>query len=448
MATYLIKNANLVNEGKSFVGDILIKNERIEKVYSTVCVNYKVEEIDASGLHLLPGVIDDQVHFREPGLTHKATIATEAKAAVAGGVTSFMEMPNTIPAAFTQELLEDKYQIASQTSLANYSFYMGTSNDNYEAVMQTNAKKNDICGVKIFMGSSTGNLLVDSPLILEKIFAGSELLIATHCEEEAIIKANLEKLQATKAHFDAADHPIIRDEEACFESSLKAIQYAKKYNTRLHILHISTQKELPLFGNMLPLKDKRITNEVCVHHLHFTSDDYATLGYKIKCNPAIKSPNNRTALWEALLDDRLDVIATDHAPHTIEEKSSADYFKAHAGLPLVQHSLQLMLHYVKEGKISIEKVVEKMSHAVATCFDIKERGFIREGYFADLVLVDMNKPYTITKDNILYKCGWSPLENFTSPASIEKTFVNGHMVYGNNGFDESVKGQRLKFQRS
>jgi dihydroorotase len=448
MRTYLIKNASIVNEGKVFSADVLLRNERIEKIDNNIDVKYQVEEIYADGLFLLPGCIDDQVHFREPGLTHKATIYSEAKAAVAGGVTSFMEMPNTSPPAFTQTLLEDKYNIASKNSIANYSFFMGTSNENYEEIMRTNEKKNDVCGVKIFMGSSTGNLLVDSPVLLERIFAGTELLVATHCEEEAIIKANLEKLNANNHQFTAASHPIIRDEEVCFESSLKAIQFAKKYDARLHILHISTEKELQLFGNMLPLKDKRITAEVCVHHLHFTSDDYALLGNKIKCNPAIKSPHIKPKLWEALLDDRLDVIATDHAPHTMEEKYSDNYFQAHAGLPLVQHSLQLMLHYVKEGKISIEKVVEKMSHAVATCFQIKERGFIREGYFADIVLVDINKPYTISKENILYQCGWSPLENFTSPATIDKTFVNGHLAYGNNIFDESMKGQRLKFDRS
>jgi len=448
MRTYLIKNASIVNEGKIFASDVLLKNERIEKIDTTIDVKYQVEEVNADGLFLLPGCIDDQVHFREPGLTHKATIYTEAKAAIAGGVTSFMEMPNTNPPAFTQELLEDKFNIASKNSLANYSFFMGTSNENYEELMNTNAKKNDVCGIKIFMGSSTGNLLVDNPVYLEKIFAGAELLIATHCEEEAIIKANIERLKLENHEFTAASHPIIRDEDVCFESSLKAIQFAKKYNSRLHILHISTEKELQLFGNMMPLKDKRITAEVCVHHLHFTSEDYNTLGNKIKCNPAIKSSNIKPKLWEALLDDRLDVIATDHAPHTTDEKFNNDYFTAHAGLPLVQHSLQLMLYYVKQGKISIEKVVEKMSHAVATCFQIKERGFIREGYFADLVLVNLNKPYTISKENILYKCGWSPLENFTSPATIEKTFVNGHLVYGNNVFDESVKGKRLKFERS
>ncbi len=448
MRTYLIKNASIVNEGKIFASDVLLKNERIEKIDTTIDVKYQVEEVNADGLFLLPGCIDDQVHFREPGLTHKATIYTEAKAAIAGGVTSFMEMPNTNPPAFTQELLEDKFNIASKNSLANYSFFMGTSNENYEELMNTNAKKNDVCGIKIFMGSSTGNLLVDNPVYLEKIFAGAELLIATHCEEEAIIKANIERLKLENHEFTAASHPIIRDEDVCFESSLKAIQFAKKYNSRLHILHISTEKELQLFGNMMPLKDKRITAEVCVHHLHFTSEDYNTLGNKIKCNPAIKSSNIKPKLWEALLDDRLDVIATDHAPHTTDEKFNNDYFIAHAGLPLVQHSLQLMLYYVKQGKISIEKVVEKMSHAVAACFQIKERGFIREGYFADLVLVNLNKPYTISKENILYKCGWSPLENFTSPATIEKTFVNGHLVYGNNVFDESVKGKRLKFERS
>jgi len=443
---YLIKDASIVNEGEIIFADLLIKDKRIEKIAPNIHPPFKVEEIDASGLFLLPGAIDDQVHFREPGLTHKANIYTEAKAAVAGGVTSFMEMPNTNPPTFTQELLEEKYNIASQTSLANYSFFMGTSNDNIEEVLKTNAKKNDVCGVKMFMGSSTGNLLVDNPLILDKVFAGSELLIATHCEEEAIIKANLERLKKQKAVLEPSDHPIIRDEEACFESSLKAIQFAKKYGSRLHILHISTERELQLFTNMIPLKDKRITTEVCVHHLHFTSNDYAVLGNKIKCNPAIKAPHNRAALWNALLDDRLDIIATDHAPHTWAEKDEP-YEKAHAGLPLVQHSLLLMLHYVNEGKISIEKVVQKMSHAVADCFQIKDRGYIREGYYADLVLVDRSKPFTVSKENILYKCGWSPLEGSEFPASVKNTFVNGRLVYGNGLFDESQMGQRLKFQR-
>ncbi len=443
---YLIKNTCIVSDNKKFYGDVLIKDKRIERIDSSIGTKGKVTEIDGTNQHLLPGCIDDQVHFREPGLTHKANIYTESRAAVAGGVTSFMEMPNTNPPAFTQELLEDKYAIAERTSLANYSFFMGTGNDNLEEVLQTNKKKDRVCGVKIFMGSSTGNLLVDNPLVLGRIFEGSELLIATHCEEESIIKHNLQQLKSSKGVLQPSDHPIIRDEEACFESSFKAIQLAKKYNSRLHILHISTARELQLFGNMLPLKDKRITSEVCVHHLHFTSDDYERLGNQIKCNPAIKAPNNKAALWEALLDDRLDVIATDHAPHTWDEKNEP-YEKAHAGLPLVQHSMLLMLHYVKQGKISIEKVVEKMSHNVATCFDIKDRGFIREGYYADLVLTNLNDNTTISKDNILYKCGWSPLEGFTMPASITNTFVSGHLAYANNIFNESVQGERLLFDR-
>ena len=446
MKTYLIKNTTIINEGKRTEADLLIRGGKIEKIGQQLSVKENAIEINGENQVLIPGVIDDQVHFREPGLTHKATIYTEAKAAVAGGVTSFMEMPNTNPPALTQELLEEKYAIGKRSSLANYSFFMGTSNDNYEEVMKTNAKKKEVCGVKIFMGSSTGNMLVDNALVLEKVFAGTELLIATHCEEESLIKANLAALKATKGTLEPADHPIIRNEEECFESSFKAIQFAKKHNSRLHILHISTAKELQLFGNMLPLKDKRITAEVCVHHLHFTSDDYAALGNKIKCNPAIKAPHNREAIWQALLDDRLDVIATDHAPHTWAEKNEP-YEKAHAGLPLVQHSLSLMMHYVQEGKISMEKVVEKMSHAVATCFQIENRGFIREGYQADLVLVDQNKSNTVTKENILYKCGWSPLEGFTFPASVTHTFVNGHLVYGNNGFDESQFGERLQFNR-
>lgn len=446
MTTYILKDACIVNEGKQVHTDLLIKNGRIEKIADSISLKENSSEIIATGQYLLPGVIDDQVHFREPGLTHKATIYTEAKAAVAGGVTAFMEMPNTNPPAFTHALLEEKYEIARNTSLANYSFFMGTSNDNLEEVLRTNEKKQEICGVKIFMGSSTGNLLVDNPLVLEKIFAGTEVLIATHCEDEAIIKANLQAIKSRKVKLEPSDHPIIRNEEGCFESSFRAIQYAKKFDSRLHILHISTEKELQLFSNMRPLAEKRITAEVCVHHLHFTSDDYAALGNQIKCNPAIKAPHNRKALWEGLLDDRLDIIATDHAPHTWAEKQE-DYEHAHAGLPLVQHSLQLMLHYVKEGKISIEKVVEKMSHAVATCFQIKERGYIREGYHADLVLVNMNHPNTVSKENILYKCGWSPLEGFHFPASVTHTFVNGHLVYGNGVFDESQQGMRMQFER-
>jgi dihydroorotase len=454
MQNYLIRNVQVVNEGNITTADLFLKNGRIERILPQITqMKTEVTEINGKGKFLLPGVIDDQVHFREPGLTHKATIYTEAKAAVAGGVTSFMEMPNTVPNALTQELLEDKFAIAAKTSLANYSFYMGVSNENADEVLKTNDKRKDVCGIKIFMGASTGNMLVDNPNTLDKIFRESELLVATHCEDERIIKQNLEKLKASGKKLTAADHPVIRDEEACYESSLLAIQIAKKYNTRLHILHISTEKELQLFSNMMPLKEKRITSEVCVHHLHFTSDDYARLENKIKCNPAIKARYNRKALWEALLDNRLDVIATDHAPHTLEEKNEP-YEKAHAGLPLVQHSLLLMLHYHKEGKISLEKIAEKMSHAVADCFQIKERGYIREGYFADLVMVDLNQTTKVTKENlpagrqgILYKCGWSPLENFVFPATITHTFVNGNLVYANGKFDESNKGFRLQFER-
>ena len=446
MKTYIIKNTTIINEGKRIHGDVLVKNGRIEKIDPQISSAENAQEINGENQFLIPGAIDDQVHFREPGLTHKANIYTEAKAAVAGGVTSFMEMPNTNPPVFTQELLEAKYAIGAETALANYSFFMGTSQDNVEEVLKTNKKKNDVCGVKIFMGSSTGNLLVDNPIVLENIFSKSELLIATHCEEESIIKKNKAALEAVKANLEPSDHPIIRNEEACFESSWKAIQLAQKFDTRLHILHISTAKELQLFSNLRPLKDKRITSEVCVHHLHFTSDDYAQLGNLIKCNPAIKAPENKKALWEGLLDDRLDVIATDHAPHTWEEKQEA-YVHAHAGLPLVQHSVMLMLKYVKEGKLSMEQMVEKMSHAVATCFQIKERGFIREGYHADLVLVS-EKPYTVTKENILYKCGWSPLEGTQFPYQINSTFVNGHLVYHLGQFDESKKGARLQFSRA
>jgi len=442
----IIKNASIVNEGKIIEGDLLISKDRIEKIGGDISIKARAEEIDGTGMHVLPGVIDDQVHFREPGLTHKANLYTEAKAAVAGGTTSYMEMPNTSPAAITVDLLEQKYSRAAECSLANYSFFMGTSNDNLEEILKVNKKKHEVCGVKIFMGSSTGNLLVNNTLQLEKVFGGSELLIATHCEEETIFTENLKQLKATGKKLTAADHPIIRNDEVCFESSFKAIQFAKRNNSRLHILHISTERELQLFTNMIPLKDKRITAEVCVHHLHFTSDDYDRLGNQIKCNPAIKAPHNKEALWKALLDDRLDIIATDHAPHTWEEKQE-DYEHAHAGLPLVQHSLQLMLHYVKEGRISLPKVVEKMSHAVADCFQIQDRGYIREGYMADLVMVNLKKPYTVNKQNILYKCGWSPMEGMTFPATIEKTFVNGHMVYGNRVFDESKWGARLKFSR-
>lgn len=457
----------MVNEGKIQTVDVLIEEERITRIQpQLVRTNFNCTEINGEGKYLLPGCIDDQVHFREPGLTHKATIYTESKAAVAGGVTSFMEMPNTRPPAFTQQLLEEKYAIASQTSLANYSFYMGTSNDNIEEVLKTNEKKNEVCGIKIFMGSSTGNLLVDKDSTLNKIFGGSELLIATHCEDEQMIKDNLKKLKSEKEFLEPSDHPVIRNAEVCFASSFKAVQLAKKHNSRLHILHISTEKELQLFTNTIPLKEKKITAEVCVHHLHFTSDDYSKHGNLIKCNPAIKASFNRDALWKALLDDRLDVIATDHAPHTMEEKLPNNKAFAEswpmwegkaspvggglegaAGLPLVQHPLLLMLHYYKQGKISLEKIVEKMSHAVAECFQIKERGFIREGYYADLVIVDLNETTPVDKKNILYKCGWSPFEGQSFPAQIRHTFINGNLVYQNGVWNESVKGKRLTFER-
>ncbi len=442
----IIKDTCIINEGQQIYGDLLIKNDRIEKIGGNIDLKARANEIIGTDQFVLPGVIDDQVHFREPGYPQKATIYSEARAAVAGGTTSFMEMPNTNPPAFTIELLEEKYARAKECSLANYSFFMGTSNDNLEEILQANKLKSTICGLKIFMGSSTGNLLVDNPLVLEKVFGSSELLIATHCEDEAMFRQNFADLKRVKQNLEPSDHPIIRNEEVCFESSFKAIQYAKRNGSRLHILHITTEKELQLFTNMIPLKDKRITAEVCVHHLHFTSDDYEKLGNQIKCNPAIKAPSNKEALWKALLDDRLDIIATDHAPHTWEEKQES-YEHAHAGLPLVQHSLQLMLHYVREGRISMEQLVQKMSHAVAECFQISNRGYIREGYFADLVMVNMNNPCTISKDNILYKCGWSPLEGFVSPATIENTFVNGRLVYGNGNFDESKFGERLSFNR-
>lgn len=443
MSTILIKNVAVVNEGVTHISDVLLKDSFIDKIAANISVSGAYQEINGEGLHLLPGVIDDQVHFREPGLTHKANIATEAAAAVAGGTTSFMEMPNTNPPATTQELLEDKYAIAAATSVANYSFFMGVSNSNADEVLKTNNKKKDVCGVKIFMGSSTGDMLVDNYVTLNKIFSESELLIATHCEDERVVAANKEKYPDPD---NASYHPLIRDVEACFQSSFSAIQLAKMHNTRLHILHISTARELQLFTNMLPLEEKRITSEVCVHHLHFTADDYARYGNLIKCNPAIKAPENKAALWEALLDDRLDIIATDHAPHTWEEKQQP-YTKAPAGVPLVQHSLLLMLQYVKEGRISIEKVVEKMAHAPAKCFQVAKRGYIREGYHADLVLVNMNTPYLVEKNNILYKCGWSPFEGHTFPATVEKTLVNGNIVYEKGKVLDLYKGQRLVFDR-
>ena len=446
MQKYLFKNIQVVNEGKIQSLDLLTNDGRIEKIAPAIDTPSRVTEINGEGKYLFPGVIDDQVHFREPGLTHKASIYTESRAAVAGGVTSFMEMPNTIPNALTPELLEAKYDIGAQTSLANYSFFMGTSNTNAEEVLKMNKRKKDVCGVKIFMGASTGNMLVDSHSTLDRVFRESEMLIATHCEDERIIRSNYERIKAEKGELRASDHPLVRNAEACFESSLVAIKFAQKYNSRLHILHISTEKELQLFGNMMPLAEKRITAEVCVHHLHFTADDYDRLGYRIKCNPAIKAPHNKEALWKALLDDRLDIIATDHAPHLLTEKEGP-YEHAHAGLPLVQHPLLLMLYYYKQGRISLEKIAEKMCHAPALCFQVANRGFIREGYFADLVVVDPRRPFTVSAENIFYKCGWSPLENFHFPASIAGTFVNGHRVYDQGSFDESVKGQRLTFNR-
>ena len=452
MQNYLLKNISIVNEGKTELKSIYLKKGRIERIDNDFNVKENVHEINGEGKHLLPGVIDDQVHFREPGLTYKATIYTESKAAVAGGITSFMEMPNTIPNALTEQLLEDKYAIAKETSLANYSFFMGTSNTNADEVLKINKRKTDVCGVKIFMGSSTGNMLVDNESSLNKIFSGSELLIATHCEDEEIIKNNYQRIKGIKPDLQPADHPLIRDENACYQSSALAVSLAKKYNSRLHILHISTEKELELFTNNISLKEKKITAEVCVHHLHFTAADYEKFDYLIKCNPAIKQDKIKPALWKALLDGRLDVIATDHAPHTIKEKE-APYEHAHSGLPLVQHSLLLMIDYYRQGKITVEKIVEKMSHAVADCFKIENRGYIREGYFADLVMIDMNTSITVKKENILYKCGWSPLEGYVFPASVVQTFVNGNSVYqyeknyGNSVFNESVKGQRLSFKR-
>lgn len=440
----LIKNATLVNEGKIYQSDVLIEHQKIKEIAPKI--KHNVDQIiDAKGLHLLPGVIDDQVHFREPGLTHKATIYTESKAAVAGGITSFMEMPNTHPQALTQELLEDKYQIAAKESLANYSFFMGVSNNNLDEVLKTNPKK--VGAIKIFMGSSTGNMLVDSKNVLNEIFSKSPMLIAVHCEDETIIQANI---KAAKEKFGEdipmSEHPNIRSAEACFKSSAMAVELAKKYNTRLHVFHLSTEQEIKLFDNDLPLKEKKITAEVCIHHLWFNSDDYADRGTHIKWNPAVKKESDRKALFQALLDDKLDVIATDHAPHTLEEKANS-YLKAPSGGPLVQHALQAMLEFAKNGEISIEKVVEKMCHNPAICFKVESRGFIRKGYFADLVLVDLNKPCKVNQNNLLYKCGWSPFEGEIFNTEITHTFVNGHIAYKHGKFDESKNGMRLTFNR-
>ena len=440
----LIKNAQIVNEGKVYKSDLLIENQIIKEIANNINLNAD-QIIDAEGLYLLPGVIDDQVHFREPGFTHKANIYTESKAAVAGGITSFMEMPNTNPQALTQKLLENKYQIASETSIANYSFFMGVSNDNLKEVLKTNPK--NVGAIKIFMGSSTGNMLVDNKTVLKEIFSKSPMLIAVHCEDETIIQNNIEKAkQQYGEDVPISEHPKIRSGEACYRSSSMAVELAKKHNTRLHVFHLSTEKEIALFDNKLPLKEKKITAEVCIHHLWFDESKYEEKGTLIKWNPAIKKESDKNALFQALLDDKLDVIATDHAPHTLEEKSNT-YFKAPSGGPLVQHALPVMLEFSKNGKISIEKVVEKMCHNPAICFKVEKRGFIRGGYFADLVLVDLNKPWKVNKGNILYKCGWSPFESETFNAKITHTFVNGNLVYENGVFDESQKGMRLTFDR-
>ncbi len=445
MTNYVLKNAQIVNEGRIIASDLRIENGRIAKIAADISPAAGDVVLDLHGKHVFPGMIDDQVHFREPGLTHKATIASEARAAVAGGVTSFMEMPNTVPNALTQELLADKYAIAAAGSLANYSFFMGAGNDNLEEVLKTNSR--DVCGIKIFMGSSTGNMLVDNKQTLEKLFSSCEMLIATHCEDEPTVRARTE-LFKEKYPEDAPAyiHPLVRNEEACYLSSSMAVDLAKKNNTRLHILHISTEEELALFETGKAVKDKKITAEVCVHHLWFDAAQYDTLGNQIKCNPAIKDARHKTALRKALLSGELDIIATDHAPHTWEEKSQS-FWKAPSGLPLVQHPLLLMIDLAKEGHISLELIAEKTAHAVADCFQIEERGYIREGYWADLAIVDLNKPLTVSKENILYQCGWSPLEGHTLSASVEHTFVSGHLAYSQGAFDESKTGKRLLFNR-
>ncbi len=442
MKNYIIKNARIVNEGKIFSSDVLLKNGRIEKIASEIS-SPNAEIINAENNFLLPGMIDDQVHFREPGLTHKADIYTESKAAVAGGITSFMEMPNTVPNTLTQTLLQDKYDLASKKSLANYSFFMGVSNDNYDEVMRTNPKT--VCGIKIFMGSSTGNMLVDAPSTLERIFGNSEMLIATHCEDEKTILNNLEKARNQYGeNVPMWMHPQIRNAEACYLSSSYAVALAKSKGSRLHVLHISTEKELELFDNTIPLGKKRITAEACVHHLFFDESDYDRLGTKIKWNPAVKTEADKMAILKGVLENKIDVIATDHAPHTLEEKSQT-YFKAPSGGPLVQHALLSLMEHYHDKKISIEKIAEKTSHALAECFGIPDRGYIREGCFADLVLINPNKEYKVTPSNILYKCKWSPFEDYTFRSTIEKTFVNGNLVFDNSEFDESNKGQRLAF---
>jgi dihydroorotase len=445
--TILIKNGQVVNRGKITVQDILIRNGFIERIDNQIDSHADVE-INAEGKHVIPGIIDDQVHFREPGLTHKATIETEARAAVAGGTTSFMEMPNVNPPSVTQELLQLKYEIGARTSIGNYSFFMGTTNDNLDEVLRTNPKT--VCGVKAFMGSSTGNMLVDNPTTLENLFSKCSMLIATHCEDEATVRANTthwkNELEKSGRVATSELHPIIRNHEACLISSRFASDLAKKHGTRLHILHISTADEIALFDNKTPLSKKRITAEVCVHHLYFNDSQYLTLGNQIKCNPAIKSEADQKALFAALLDNHFDIIATDHAPHTWEEKSKP-FFEAPAGLPLVQHSLNLMLSFYFKGQISLERIVEKMSHAPAECFQIDRRGYLDEGYWADIAIVDLDTTWTVNKDNILYKCAWSPLEGSLLRGRVETTIVSGHVAYHKGQFDASQMGQRLAFLR-
>ncbi len=448
MPNYLIRNAQLINEGRIIYADLRVEAGFIAEIDQFVSARAGDVVIDAAGQYLLPGVIDDQVHFREPGLTHKANIGSESRAGVAGGVTTFMEMPNTVPNTLTQNLLQDKYNIAEQTSSANYSFFMGASNDNLDEVLRTDPAS--VCGVKVFMGSSTGNMLVDNEKTLDALFQECPMLIATHCEDEATVRANTQRLRAEYGEdagsVPARIHPLVRDELACFRSSSMAVELAKQHNTRLHILHLTTADELSLFHNDIPLRQKRITAEVCVHHLWFSADDYETLGNLIKCNPAIKAPHHRAALWEALLDDRLDIIATDHAPHTWDEKQQP-YWQAPSGLPLVQHPLLMMLEAARQGKISPEKVVQKMAHSPADCFQIDRRGYLREGYWADLVLVDPAQSTTVSPESILYKCGWSPLTGQTFGHKITHTFVSGKLVYANGNFQVERAGQRLIFSR-
>jgi len=444
MSSILIKSATIVNENKQFIGDVLVKDGFIERIDKQIDAKAD-KEINAEGLHLFPGCIDDQVHFREPGLTYKADIHTESRAAVAGGITSFMEMPNTIPNTLTQELLEQKYEIGKNTSLANYSFFMGASNDNIDEVLRTDTA--NVCGVKVFMGSSTGNMLVDNPTTLENIFSQSPMLVATHCEDEATIRANLAHFkQLLGDNIPVKLHPKIRSEEACYLSSSMAVELAKKYNTRLHILHISTEKETHLFSNDIPLKNKRITAEACIHHLWFSDADYTTKGNLIKWNPAVKTAHDREGILKAVLDGRIDVIATDHAPHTMEEKA-LPYLQAPSGGPLVQHALPAMLELYHQGKITLEQIAEKMAHNVAICFQIEKRGYIREGYWADIALVDLNSLWTVEKGNILYKCGWSPFEGTTFKSRITHTIVSGNLAYTDGNLIEGVNGKRLSFVR-